>query len=154
MEMVDLLVPDAVVANLKASSKKQALQELSQQAATLTGLHERVIFDVLLQREKLGTTGIGRGIAIPHGKMQELKKLHGLFARLPKAIDFDAIDEQPVDLIFMLLAPVSAGAAHLKALARVSRLLRDESVCAKLRGADDPEALFALFTVPTNTPGV
>ena len=154
MEMVELLGPDAVVANLKAGSKKQALQELSQQAATLTGLHERVIFDVLLQREKLGTTGIGRGIAIPHGKMQELKKLHGLFARLPKAIDFDAIDEQPVDLIFMLLAPVSAGADHLKALARVSRLLRDESVCAKLRGADDPEALFALLTVPTNTPAV
>ena len=154
MEMVDLLVPDAVVANLKAGSKKQALQELSQQAATLTGLQERVIFDVLLQREKLGTTGIGRGIAIPHGKMQELKKLHGLFARLPKAIDFDAIDEQPVDLIFMLLAPVSAGADHLKALARVSRLLRDESVCAKLRGADDPEALFALLTGPTNTPAV
>ena len=115
-------------------------------------MHERVIFDVLLQREKLGTTGIGRGIAIPHGKLQELKKLHGLFARLPKAIDFDAIDEQPVDLIFMLLAPVSAGADHLKALARVSRLLRDESVCAKLRGADGPEALFALLTVPTNTP--
>ena len=154
MEMVDLLVPDAVVASLKAGSKKQALQELSQQAATLTGLHERVIFDVLLQREKLGTTGIGRGIAIPHGKMQELKKLHGLFARLPKAIDFDAIDEQPVDLIFMLLAPVSAGADHLKALARVSRLLRDESGCAKLRGADDPEALFALLTIPTNTPAV
>ena len=152
MEMVDLLVPDAVVANLKAGSKKQALQELSQQAATLTGLQERVIFDVLLQRERLGTTGIGRGIAIPHGKMQELKKLHGLFARLPKAIDFDAIDEQPVDLIFMLLAPVSAGADHLKALARVSRLLRDESVCAKLRGADDPEALFALLTGPANTP--
>ncbi len=152
MEMVELLVPDGVVANLKASSKKQALQELSQQAASLTGLHERVIFDVLLQREKLGTTGIGRGIAIPHGKMQELEKLHGLFARLPKAIDFDAIDEQPVDLIFLLLAPESAGADHLKALARVSRLLRDESVCAKLRGADDPEALFALLTVPTVAP--
>ena len=152
MEMVELLAPGGVVANLKAGSKKQALQELSQQAAALTGLHERVIFDVLLQREKLGTTGIGRGIAIPHGKMQELDKLHGLFARLPKAIDFDAIDEQPVDLIFLLLAPESAGADHLKALARVSRLLRDEGVCAKLRGADDPEALFALLTVPTVSP--
>ncbi|MDP6832299.1 MAG: PTS IIA-like nitrogen regulatory protein PtsN [Alphaproteobacteria bacterium] len=152
MEMVELLAQDGVVANLKASSKKQALQELSQQAASLTGLHERMIFDVLLQREKLGTTGIGRGIAIPHGKMQELERLHGLFARLPKPIDFDAIDEQPVDLIFLLLAPESAGADHLKALARISRLLRDEAVCEKLRGADDPEALFALLTVPTVSP--
>jgi PTS system nitrogen regulatory IIA component len=152
MDMVDLLAQDGVVANLKAGSKKQALQELSQQAATLTGLHERMIFDVLLQREKLGTTGIGRGIAIPHGKMQELERLHGIFARLPKPIDFDAIDEQPVDLIFLLLAPESAGADHLKALARISRLLRDDSVCEKLRGADDPEALFALLTVPTISP--
>ena len=96
MEMVELLAQDGVVANLKASSKKQALQELSQQAASLTGLHERVIFDVLLQREKLGTTGIGRGIAIPHGKMQELERLHGLFARLPKPIDFDALDRKSV----------------------------------------------------------
>ena len=152
MEIVDLLAPDAVVANLKAGSKKQALQELSQQAATLTGQPERVIFDILLQREKLGTTGIGRGIAIPHGKIQELNNLYGLFARLHKPIDFDAIDEQPVDLIFMLLAPESAGADHLKALARVSRLLRDDGVCAKLRGADDPEALFALLTVPPNIP--
>ncbi|MDP7547534.1 MAG: PTS IIA-like nitrogen regulatory protein PtsN [Alphaproteobacteria bacterium] len=152
MDMVDLLAQDGVVANLKAGSKKQALQELSQQAAALTGLHERMIFDVLLQREKLGTTGIGRGIAIPHGKMQELERLHGIFARLPKPIDFDAIDEQPVDLIFLLLAPESAGADHLKALARISRLLRDEAVCAKLRGADDPEALFALLTVPTVSP--
>ena len=138
MEMIDLLAADAVVANLKVSSKKQALQELSQHAAILTGLSERIIFDVLLQREKLGTTGVGRGIAIPHGKIQELNKLSGLFARLPKAIDFDAIDEQPVDLIFMLLAPETAGADHLKALARVSRMLRDDGICAKLRGADDP----------------
>jgi PTS system nitrogen regulatory IIA component len=154
MDMVNFLAQEGIVANLKASSKKQALQELSQQAAVLTGLHERTIFDVLLQREKLGTTGIGRGIAIPHGKMQELERLHGIFARLPKPIDFDAIDEQPVDLIFLLLAPESAGADHLKALARISRLLRDDAICAKLRGADDPEALFALLTVPTVVPAV
>ncbi|MBL6954730.1 MAG: PTS IIA-like nitrogen regulatory protein PtsN [Alphaproteobacteria bacterium] len=152
MDMADLLIQDGVVANLKAGSKKQALQELSQQAAALTGLHERVIFDALLQREKLGTTGIGRGIAIPHGKMQDLERLHGIFARLPKPIDFDAIDEQPVDLIFLLLAPETAGADHLKALARISRLLRDDTICAKLRGADNPEALFALLTLPTVSP--
>ena len=154
MDMVNFLAQEGIVANLKASSKKQALQELSQQAAVLTGLHERTIFDVLLQREKLGTTGLGRGIAIPHGKMQELERLHGIFARLPKPRDFDAIDEQPVDLIFLLLAPESAGADHLKALARISRLLRDDAICAKLRGADDPEALFALLTVPTVVPAV
>ena len=154
MDMVNFLAQEGIVANLKASIKKEALQELSQQAAVLTGLHERTIFDVLLQREKLGTTGIGRGVAIPHGKMQEVKRLHGIFARLPKPIDFDAIDEQPVDLIFLLLAPESAGADHLKALARISRLLRDDAICAKLRGADDPEALFALLTVPAVVPAV
>ncbi|MDP6344329.1 MAG: PTS IIA-like nitrogen regulatory protein PtsN [Alphaproteobacteria bacterium] len=152
MEMAELLVQEGVVANLKASSKKQALQELSQQAAELTGLPDRTIFDVLLQREKLGTTGIGRGIAIPHGKLNQLERLHGVFARLPKAIDFDAIDSQPVDLIFLLLAPESAGADHLKALARISRLLRDDSVCAKLRGSEDPAAIYALLTVSTATP--
>lgn len=146
MEITDLLSADGVVANLRATSKKQALQDLSKRAAQLTGLHERAIFDVLMERERLGTTGVGNGIAIPHGKLGSLDKLHGLFARLEEAIDFDSIDEQPVDLIFLLLAPESAGADHLKALARVSRLLRDKSVCEKLRGTEDPEALYALLT--------
>lgn len=146
MEISDLITTDAVVANLKASSKKQALQDLAKRAADVTGLHERAIFDVLMERERLGTTGVGNGIAIPHGKMPTLENLHGVFARLDKPVDFDSIDEQPVDLIFLLLAPESAGADHLKALARVSRLLRDQGTCEKLRGADDPEALFALLT--------
>lgn len=145
MEIADLLSPAGVVANLKATSKKQALQELSRIAAEVTGLHERTIFDVLLERERLGTTGIGNAIAIPHGKLSSLDKLHGIFARLERPIDFDSIDEQPVDLIFLLLAPESAGADHLKALARVSRLLRDSSACEKLRGTDDSEALYALL---------
>ena len=145
MEIADLLSPAGVVANLKATSKKQALQELSRIAAEVTGLHERTIFDVLLERERLGTTGIGNAIAIPHGKLSNLDKLHGIFARLERPIDFDSIDEQPVDLIFLLLAPESAGADHLKALARVSRLLRDSSACEKLRGTDDSEALYALL---------
>ncbi len=145
MEITDLLTADAVVANLRATNKKQALQDLSKRAAELTGLHERAIFDVLMERERLGTTGVGNGIAIPHGKLGTLDKLHGLFARLEEAIDFDSIDEQPVDLIFLLLAPESAGADHLKALARVSRLLRDKSVCEKLRGTDNGEALYALL---------
>ncbi|MFB3134302.1 MAG: PTS sugar transporter subunit IIA, partial [Rhodospirillales bacterium] len=129
-----------------ASSKKQALQDLARRAADITGLHERAIFDVLMERERLGTTGVGNGIAIPHGKMANLDRLYGLFARLEHSVDFQSIDEQPVDLIFLLLAPESAGADHLKALARVSRLLRDGSVCEKLRGTNDAEALFALLT--------
>lgn len=146
MDIVNLLSPEGIIPKLHATSKKQALQELAKHAATLTGLHERTIFDVLLERERLGTTGVGNGIAIPHGKLPGIDRLYGLFARLETAIDFDAIDEQPVDLIFMLLAPENAGADHLKALARVSRLLRDKTTCEKLRGSDRADALFALLT--------
>ncbi|MFQ5618871.1 MAG: PTS IIA-like nitrogen regulatory protein PtsN [Rhodospirillales bacterium] len=146
MEINELISAESVIPNLRASSKKQALQDLARRAAEITGLHERAIFDVLMERERLGTTGVGNGIAIPHGKMANLDRLYGLFARLERAVDFQSIDEQPVDLIFLLLAPESAGADHLKALARVSRLLRDGSVCEKLRGTSDAEALFALLT--------
>jgi PTS system nitrogen regulatory IIA component len=147
MEIEDLLSsPAQVMPRLKVANKKQALQELAKRAAELTGAHERQIFDVLLERERLGTTGVGNGIAIPHGKLAEMKKMFGLFARLDPAVDFEAIDEQPVDLIFLLLAPEGAGADHLKALARVSRLLRDRGICEKLRGADQAEAIYALLT--------
>jgi PTS system nitrogen regulatory IIA component len=147
MEIEDLLPsPTQVLPHLKVNGKKQALQELSRRASELTGVHERQIFDVLLERERLGTTGVGNGIAIPHGKLAEVKSMFGLFARLDHAVDFEAIDEQPVDLIFLLLAPEGAGADHLKALARVSRLLRDRSICEKLRGADQAEAIYALLT--------
>ncbi len=146
MEINELINAESVIPNLRASSKKQALQDLARRAADITGLHERAIFDVLMERERLGTTGVGNGIAIPHGKMANLDRLYGLFARLEHSVDFQSIDEQPVDLIFLLLAPESAGADHLKALARVSRLLRDGSVCEKLRGTNDAEALFALLT--------
>ena len=146
MEISDLLRPEGVIANLRATSKKQALQELARKAAELTHEHERAIFDVLLERERLGTTGVGAGIAIPHGKLPGLKRLFGVFARLEKSINFESIDDQPVDLIFLLLAPGTAGADHLKALARVSRLLRDRSVCEKLRGSDNADALYALLT--------
>lgn len=145
----EMIQPNGIVANLRVSSKKQALQELSKRAAELTGLSERKIFEVLIQRERLGTTGVGHGIGIPHGKLAELDRLYGLFARLEQPIDFDAIDEQPVDLICVLLAPETAGADHLKALARVSRLLRDQSVCEKIRGSDKAEAIHALLTNST-----
>ena len=149
MEIDELIGPNAVVANLRVTSKKQALQELAKRAAELTGQPERAIFEVLIERERLGTTGVGNGIAIPHGKLADLDRLYGLFARIETPIDFDAIDEQPVDLICVLLAPETAGADHLKALARVSRLLRDRVVCDKLRGTDSAEAIRALLTEST-----
>ncbi len=148
MPLIDLVAPNAVIPALKVSSKKQALQELSARAAELTGQSERAIFEILLQREKLGSTGVGNGIAIPHGKLPKLTKLFGLFARLDRAIDFEALDGQPVDLVFLLLAPEGAGADHLKALARVARLLRDQDVAAKLRQSRDADALYAVLALP------
>jgi PTS system nitrogen regulatory IIA component len=145
MNLAEIISPRGVLANLRASSKKQALQELAKRAAEVTGESERAIFEVLLERERLGTTGVGNGIAIPHGKLASLPRLYALFAKLEQPIDFDAIDEQPVDLICLLLAPQTAGADHLKALAQVSRLLRDRQVCEKLRGANSPEAIYALL---------
>jgi PTS system nitrogen regulatory IIA component len=146
MELTELLAPDCVVAKLKVSGKKQALQELARRAAAATQLPERQIFDVILERERLGTTGVGGGIAIPHGRLPKIDRIYGLFARLEQPIDFEAVDDQPVDLLFLLLAPETAGADHLKALARVSRLLRDKQVVEKLRGTESREALYALIT--------
>ncbi|MBL8670709.1 MAG: PTS IIA-like nitrogen regulatory protein PtsN [Alphaproteobacteria bacterium] len=146
MTLTDLLHPDAVIANLRVSSKKQALQEIAKRAAGQTGQAERSIFEVLLERERLGSTGVGNGIAIPHGKLPGIQRICGLFARLHHPIDFEAIDEQPVDLLFLLLAPEGAGADHLKALARISRTLRDATLCEKLRGSDTPASLYALLT--------
>jgi len=149
MDIADLLSLEGTIPSLKVTSKKQALQELAKRAADLCGQPERAIFDVLLERERLGTTGVGNGIAIPHGKLPDLERLYGVFARLEQPINFDSIDEQPVDLVFLLLAPEGAGADHLKALARISRLLRDRAVCQKLRGSDDAEAIYALLTNST-----
>ncbi len=146
MEIQHLLSPDSVYSGLKASSKRQALQELAERASTVTGIPAREILETILGRERLGTTGVGQGVAIPHGRLEKINRLYGLFARLDDPIDFESIDDQPVDLIFMLLAPESAGADHLKALAKVSRLLRDRAMCDKLRGADGPGALYALLT--------
>src|SRR5687768_11195686 len=146
MNIQDLLTSESIIPKLRASGKKQALQELARRAATITQLPERQIFDVLLERERLGTTGVGGGIAIPHGRLPKLDQIFGLFARLEQPIDFEAIDEQPVDLIFLLLAPEAAGADHLKALARVSRLMRDRIMTEKLRGSDNRDALYALLT--------
>ncbi len=141
-----LITSDCVISNLRAGNKRQVLQELAQKASTLTGLPEKSIYEVLTEREKLGTTGIGHGIAIPHGKLPGLNKVYGVFARLERPVDFDAIDDQPVDLIFLLLAPENCGGDHLKALAKVSRLLRDRVLCEKVRGSTSCEAICALMS--------
>jgi PTS system nitrogen regulatory IIA component len=151
VEIAELLTPRSVVAQLKAATKRQVLQEVSRRAAAVTGLTERRVYDVLNERERLGSTGIGRGVAIPHGKAPELTRLHGLFARLERPIPFEAIDGLPVDLVFVLLTPSAAGADHLTALSRISRLLRDQATCEKLRGADNADALYALLTTRTES---
>jgi PTS system nitrogen regulatory IIA component len=151
MELNDLLSLEGVVPALRAQSKKQVLQELAAKAAAITGLPEREIFDTLLHRERLGSTGIGDGIAIPHGKLVPLTSIVGVFARLDRPVDFDALDDEPVDLVFLLLAPEGAGADHLKALARIARVLRDGETATKLRASRDPAALYALLTHPSAT---
>ena len=151
MEIADLLSLSGVSDGLKAGSKKQALQELSAIAAAQTAQDERTVLDILLARERLGSTGVGAGIAIPHGKLSGLTQLSAVFARLREPIEFDAVDGRPVDLVFLLLAPDSAGSDHLKALALVSRLLRDERICERLRGADSAEALYAVLTGASGT---
>jgi PTS system nitrogen regulatory IIA component len=153
MNISDLLAPDAVFAALRVQGKKQLLQELSARAAAITKIPERKIFETLIERERLGTTGVGQGIAIPHGRLSDVKTIVGAFARLDPPIDYDAVDNQPVDLVFMLLAPEGSGADHLKALARVSRLLRNQTACEKLRAAKSAEALYAILTEPTSGTG-
>jgi PTS system nitrogen regulatory IIA component len=147
MPLTDIVAQNAIIPALKVNNKKQAIQELAARAAQLTGQDEKQIFEVLLPREKLGSTGVGNGVAIPHGKLPKLARLFGLFARLERPINFEALDGQPVDLIFLLLAPEGAGADHLKALARIARLLRDPETTRKLRDLDDAEALYTILTL-------
>ncbi|WP_262693500.1 PTS IIA-like nitrogen regulatory protein PtsN [Kordiimonas aquimaris] len=145
MNIEDLLAAEHVFADVKASSKKQILQTLSRKWAQLHGVDERLAFDKLLERERLGSTGVGRGIAIPHARIEGLENITGIFARLSTPTDFGSVDDLPVDLVFMMFAPEDAGADHLKALARVSRLLRDPTICDKLRQSTDAAAAYALL---------
>ena len=144
--MRDLLSPQAVAAPLQATTKKEVLQEMGRLAADIIGQDPMEIFNVLWERERLGTTGVGHGIAIPHGRLEKLDHVQGFFARLEQPIAFESIDDRPVDLVFLLLAPDSAGADHLHALATVSRLLRDQKLCKQLRAAKDAAAIFHLLT--------
>ncbi|WP_425229049.1 PTS sugar transporter subunit IIA [Sphingomonas sp.] len=145
-DLSDLLRPDAVQLGLPVTAKKPLLGQLAHALARQSGADASVIADALGEREKLGSTGFGGGVAIPHAKLAGLPQVIGVFARLAHPIDFDAVDGQPVDLVLALLSPASAGADHLKALARVSRRLRDRAFLAKLRGAASPDAVYALFT--------
>lgn len=146
MKLGSILAPGMLAGALKANSKKQLLQELATLASRGSGLGEREIYDALLQRERLGSTGIGNGIAIPHGRFAGIKQLVGVFARLDKPVDFEAVDGVPVDLIFVLLAPEGAGADHLQGLARVARLLRTPTAVQALRTTRDPAALYSILT--------
>ena len=151
MTITDLVEREAVLTALKVNSKKQALQELAAKAAELTGQNARSVFEVLLQREKLGTTAVGYGDAIPHGKLPKQEKLFGMIARLDRPIDFESMDGQPVDLVFLLLAPEGAGADQLKALARIARLLRDQDIAKKLRASRDAQAIYSVLALPPAT---
>ncbi len=144
--MRDLLSRQSVLVGLDATTKKDVLQAMSEQASKISGRDAHAIFDTLWEREKLGTTGVGQGIAIPHGRVEKLDKVYGLFARLSQPVTFEAIDDKPVDLVFLLLAPESAGADHLHALATVSRILRNPILCEQLRRAKDESAIYQLLT--------
>ncbi|ASY54978.1 MULTISPECIES: PTS IIA-like nitrogen regulatory protein PtsN [Sinorhizobium] len=151
MALAGLLHQNAIIPAMRANSKKQLLLELAAKASKLTGLPEREIFDVILQRERLGSTGVGNGIAIPHGKLSNLSSLVGIFARLETPVDFEALDDQPVDLVFLLLAPEGAGADHLKALSRIARVLRDHDMVTRIRATDSASAIYMLLNEDTTS---
>ncbi|MBD8619601.1 PTS sugar transporter subunit IIA [Sphingomonas sp. CFBP 13728] len=142
----DMLRPDAVQTGVIAKNKKAVFQHLATIASEILDADPKMIADRLAAREKLGSTGFGGGVAIPHAKLEGLAQVTGVFARLAEPVDFQAVDNLPVDLVFMLLSPTDAGAVHLKALARVSRRLRDKAFLEKLRGGGSPDAVYALFT--------
>jgi len=151
MELADILAEHAVLYCTGVKTKNQLFDTLAARAAEITGQPEAHILESITNREALGSTGLGNGIAIPHGKIAGLKTVTALFARLDKPIEFDAIDDQPVDLVIMLLAPSGAGADHLKALSRFARLLRTQEIVDQLRDNTDPAKIHALLTSDATT---
>ncbi len=148
MELADILAEDSVLVSADISTKQGVLTALAAKAAALTGHSAEEIFEALNDRESLGSTGLGNGIAVPHGKFAPLKGVMAVFLKLATPVDFESIDDQPVDLVMMLLAPMGAGADHLKALAKVARILRTDSVADSLRRSSDPARLYAILTQP------
>jgi nitrogen PTS system EIIA component len=148
MKISDIIDARAVLPHLKSTTKKQALQDISQHLASLVAIDQRIVFETLLTREKLGSTGLGQGIAIPHGRIAGLSHVVGLFAKLATPLPYDSVDGAPVDLIFALLSPEDAGADHLTALAKISRVLRQPSALSRLRATNTAEGLYAVLTDP------
>ena len=146
MELYDLLHPEAVKVVAAASSKKRVLQDLAQLAGNCYNMRTEVLLEALLEREKLGPTGVGHGVALPHARSTDVDRVCGAFILLESPVDFGSVDKLPVDVIFGLFAPENAGVDHLKALAIVSRTLRDNSICAKLRANPDQQTLFTILT--------
>jgi nitrogen PTS system EIIA component len=151
MELADILSEESVLFCTDIKTKHDVLERLSRQASQQTGYSQQEIFAALNDRESLGSTGLGNGIAVPHGKFAGLKGVIAVFMKLSVPVDFEAIDDQQVDLVMMLLAPMGAGADHLKALARVARVLRTDSVAESLRRATDPKRLYSILTQPLET---
>ena len=145
MELADILSEESVLARSEVKDKAELLELLAAQAARITGEDAAAIAEALTAREELGSTGLGNGIAIPHGKLNNLPSIIGIFARLETPVDFEALDDQPVDLVFLLLAPEGAGADHLKALSRIARVLRDQDMVAKIRSSDSASAIYTLL---------
>lgn len=146
MELIDILSSRAVLPSLNVTSKKRLLQEIAQTAETVYGLPSKEVFTAMQDRELLGPTGMGNGVAIPHARIVGTDVVRGIFVKLDKPVDYESVDHQPVDIVFALFAPKSAGAEHLKALARVSRTLRNLDVCGKLRSSGDAAVLYAILT--------
>lgn len=145
MKISDIIEQRSVVTNIKPQTKRALLEDLSEIAAKQTGIDSRIIFDSLLERENLGSTGFGAHTAVPHARIAELDKVFVLFATLDLPIEFDAIDGKPVDLLFLLLSPENNGADHLTALASISRILKDEELCKKLRSTKAPIEIYSLL---------
>lgn len=150
MEIFNFLAPQSVFVGVKAKSKKQILQFISDEAAKITQIDQREIFDSLLERERLGSTGVGRGIAIPHAKFKDLTEIVGIFVKLSQEVEFESIDDKPVDLVFLLMVPENAGADHLTALARISRFMRDKDNIAAIHGAENVDSLHTVLTQNKN----
>lgn len=146
MDLSKLLVPEAVKVFGQMSNKKRLFHELGEVVSQSYGLMSAYVFDGLQERESLGPTGVGNGIALPHARLEDIDQIYGVFIRLEKPLDYESVDRQPVDLIFGLFAPKDSGVEHLKALAQVSRTMRDANICAKLRANNDAAKLYAILT--------